>query len=307
MYEHKICIICKKKFKPNSGIQVCCSQDCSTKDRKNKARAKYNLLKTEIKTLIKKCPRCGDIFKEKTGRVGQPKKFCSNKCKNLEMSKRFRLKDKPEINPDYKFKCKACGIEYKANQSNQKYCSEACASSVWVENNKDKILKYRKNFYSNKANKERTYEKQKKYLQTDKAKEKKKKRLLKYKLDGRASLYRSKSYKKLKKNPEKLAKAKIINNIRKRIRQSMHSGTIKNGASINLFGCTTNELRMHIESKFKNGMSWKNYGSWVIDHIIPLSKFNFLNNINERYKANHYSNLQPMWASENLKKSNKIL
>jgi hypothetical protein len=51
-------------------------------------------------------------------------------------------------------------------------------------------------------------------------------------------------------------------------------------------------------------MSWDNYGSWHIDHIIPLSS---AKNIEEISKLCHYSNLQPLWASNNLSKGNKII
>jgi hypothetical protein len=51
-------------------------------------------------------------------------------------------------------------------------------------------------------------------------------------------------------------------------------------------------------------MSWDNYGKWHIDHIIPLSS---ANNEDEVYKLCHHTNLQPLWAEDNLKKSNKIL
>ena len=53
-------------------------------------------------------------------------------------------------------------------------------------------------------------------------------------------------------------------------------------------------------------MSFKNYGKWHIDHIIPCSKFD-LTKRDEQLKAFHYTNLQPLWANENFKKSNKLI
>jgi hypothetical protein len=73
-------------------------------------------------------------------------------------------------------------------------------------------------------------------------------------------------------------------------------------------GCTRKELVKHLESQFTEGMSWETYGagengdhigSWHIDHIKPISKF-------KGEYPNHYTNLQPMWGMENIKKSNNI-
>jgi len=81
-------------------------------------------------------------------------------------------------------------------------------------------------------------------------------------------------------------------------------GKCKYGKTFDLVGCTPEFLRVYIESKFADGMSWDNYGDWHIDHIIPLSS---ATNEEEIYKLCHYTNLQPLWAEDNLKKSNKIL
>lgn len=98
---------------------------------------------------------------------------------------------------------------------------------------------------------------------------------------------------------------RICNNLRSRISKIV-SGTVKCGSAIEDLGCSIEEFKNYIESQFKNGMSWDNYAndSWHIDHIKPLASFN-LTDEKEIKKACHYSNLQPLWAEENLKKSNK--
>ncbi len=62
----------------------------------------------------------------------------------------------------------------------------------------------------------------------------------------------------------------------------------------------------HIESMFKPGMSWVNYGSWHIDHIKPLALFDLSNNDDVK-AAFALSNLQPIWALENLRKNKRYL
>ena len=71
----------------------------------------------------------------------------------------------------------------------------------------------------------------------------------------------------------------------------------------NYIGCTLEELIKHMESKFTSGMSWENQGEWHIDHIIPLSS---ASTPEELYKLCHYTNLQPLWAKDNLQKSDKL-
>lgn len=84
-------------------------------------------------------------------------------------------------------------------------------------------------------------------------------------------------------------------------------GKQKSDKTINLLGCTISELKTYIEKQFKDGMTWDNwkYKGWHIDHIKPISKFN-LSNKKELLEACHYTNLQPMWAIDNHKKSNKL-
>lgn len=91
--------------------------------------------------------------------------------------------------------------------------------------------------------------------------------------------------------------------IRHRVWEALN-GKYKSGSAIKDMGCTVHELTLHLESKFKKNMTWSNYGQWHIDHIVPLSKFD-LTNREEFLKACHYTNLQPLWAIDNIKKGNK--
>jgi hypothetical protein len=72
-------------------------------------------------------------------------------------------------------------------------------------------------------------------------------------------------------------------------------------------GITAHELKQHLEGQFKDGMTWDNWSpsGWHIDHIRPLASFD-LTKEDEREKAFHYSNLQPLWAKDNLSKGNNL-
>lgn len=93
-----------------------------------------------------------------------------------------------------------------------------------------------------------------------------------------------------------------------RTRTGMAINGIKNSSVSSSLGCSWAELRVHLECKFQPGMTWDNYGyrGWHVDHIIPLALFN-LQDPEEFKKACHYSNLQPLWAKDNLSKGDKII
>ena len=96
-------------------------------------------------------------------------------------------------------------------------------------------------------------------------------------------------------------KTKITHNLRVRLRDAvMHN---KNESALLLLGCSIEYFKEYFESKFLKGMNWDNYGSWHIDHIIPCSWFDMESPL-DRMLCFNYKNLQPLWAEDNLKKSN---
>jgi hypothetical protein len=94
--------------------------------------------------------------------------------------------------------------------------------------------------------------------------------------------------------------------IRARLRIFIKSkNTTKNNSTFDIVGCTPEFLKEHIEKQFKEGMSWELMGKYIhIDHIIPLAS---AKTEEEIYKLCHYTNLQPLWAEDNLKKGDKLL
>ena len=81
-------------------------------------------------------------------------------------------------------------------------------------------------------------------------------------------------------------------------------GYTKRSKSQQIIGCTWGELVAHIESKFQPGMTWENRGEWHIDHITPLATAETEADI---IRLNHYTNLQPLWAADNLRKGDRVL
>lgn len=79
----------------------------------------------------------------------------------------------------------------------------------------------------------------------------------------------------------------------------------KAGSAVRDLGCSVVELRAHLESKFQSGMGWENYGEWHIDHVRPLASFDLTDRA-QFLRACHYTNLQPLWALDNIKKAAKL-
>lgn len=81
------------------------------------------------------------------------------------------------------------------------------------------------------------------------------------------------------------------------------AGRQKGSQSIEHLGCTTEELWTYLKSLFQEGMTRENYGEWHVDHIRPLASFDFeVDTENALREAWHYTNLQPLWAKDNLSK-----
>jgi hypothetical protein len=110
-----------------------------------------------------------------------------------------------------------------------------------------------------------------------------------------------KKHSQLMKSP----KAKLLLYLRNRLNSAIKRGS-KQGSAVRDLGCSIDELKAHLEKQFKTGMTWDNWGEWHIDHIIPLASFN-LTDREQLLKAVNFSNLQPLWAKENILKRDKIL
>lgn len=104
-------------------------------------------------------------------------------------------------------------------------------------------------------------------------------------------------------------KSDPIYRLKRSLRSRLYFALVNNskaGKTIDMIGCSMDFLKSYLESKFKDGMSWDNYGEggWHVDHIIPCVAFD-LSKIEEQYKCFNYTNLQPLWYFENCSKGGK--
>jgi hypothetical protein len=221
-------------------------------------------------------------------------KICS-KCKIEKEVCEFGKSNKTKSG--LRSECKLCR---KENESKNKEKRSEYYKIYYILN-REKKLNYQKKYYNDNLGEILNY--QKKYYNDNLEK------ILNY-----SKKYKLLNLEKIKNNLRKYNKEKYNNdffyrlkkNIRHRINLFLKIKNIKkNNKTFDIVGCSPEFLKDHIEGQFKDGMSWENYGfyGWHLDHIIPLSSGK---TEEEVYKLCHYTNLQPLWCKDNLKKSNKI-
>jgi hypothetical protein len=188
-------------------------------------------------------------------------------CKNkLELNLKNFHKNKREVG-GFDYRCKTCKLSYY-NSNKEKQIKN---SINWQLNNP---IKYK--------------EIQSKYKKSSKGKITRKKYTDK--------VYREKYGKDIQWTLKRNIRIRIYNSLKKEF---------KKGKTLDLLGCSIEDYKLYLESKFNKNMSWDNYGDyWEIDHIKPLSRYNLLEET-EQFKAFHYTNTQPLTIIENRKKSNK--
>lgn len=251
-----------------------------------------------------KCNVC-DIEKETHLFRNKKKNPLCLECYCKQKKEKYRLD-----NPKFENVCKKCGIE-KENDNFQKgrnVCKDCMSLYIkeYYKENKERILEIEKNRYYD--NKESVLERQKNYNMTVKNKRKDYQKEYREKnkdvLKEKRKLYnpvRLKRHKERYSNDLKYKISKIHRSILKSFLTRMKKGP-KTDKTNEILGYSYSELKIHIESLFLEGMTWDNHGEWHIDHIKPLSLFDIDTPANV---VNSLSNLQPIWAIDNLKKSNK--
>ena len=321
----KCCKLCGEAFVVSKPSKVYCSRSCSVKaanDRRKQLHTKEckycgcmfeskykskTICSEECRKAIKNdrrrgssedrtCP-CGAVF---SATVGTLKKYCSPKCKpRATQSERscqccgqlFTPKTKDarfctrgcyhehlRANPRSQ-ECCHCGEEFESKGDGAKYCSSLCSrrSSHGYPATRDcsvcgSSYPFRRGSVCS---------------------------------DACRHLAREESLRKYQSKPE----VKLVNALRRRLAMCIERepGQSISGTNRELIGCEPSELREHIEQQFQPGMTWDNHSidGWHIDHILPCSSFD-LTDKEQQKKCFHYTNLQPLWAKDNLSKSDKL-
>lgn len=259
----------------------------------------------EIRYKIKsKCHHCGKNYKMNLEQKKNGRKFCSIKCAKDAQNKISEERKK--------IKCDYCNNDFIMSRSQygsrdlhkNHFCSKKCKDmhqSLLKGDFKRERVKAK-----NKGCKEFVYTG--KCTICNKTNQKFKTYTChKLCINCLRTKWRQKKAASLKNN----INSKLSHYLRKRLTTHINRlKIIKKGDAIkfsDLVGCTKEHLISHIESKFTPKMSWDNYGTyWHIDHIIPISSFD-LSDQDQRKAANHWTNLQPLEASKNIAKSNKMI
>jgi len=147
------------------------------------------------------------------------------------------------------------------------------------------------------------------YNKTDKAKQYRRESGQKKKYDN-DNEYRKKCINSIVEREKRLLKTniefKIVKILRSRLRSLLKNDKYNKNNYNELPGCSISFLKIYIENKFTDGMSWDNHGKLHLDHIKPCSLYN-LKDKEEQLKCFHYTNLQPLWAKDNLIKGSKYI
>lgn len=173
--------------------------------------------------------------------------------------------------------------------------------------NKEKIKAYHKKYYSRPEIKKKVIKYHKEY---DQMPENKKRHKIQQKMYSKLPRRRERINKYNKNKYHTDIEYRIGKNMKSAIWNALKTkGTSKNGNSWSkLVGYTKKELKEHLESLFKLGMSWENRSEWHIDHIIPQKLFNYTSYSDPKFRECWaLSNLQPLWAEENLNKGSRVL
>lgn len=175
-----------------------------------------------------------------------------------------------------------------------------CYKRLWRQNNPRKVKAAAKYRYQN--NKEKIKAQNKANRLKNVIESKLRDKIYKQKTKAMRSEW-SRKYRTIRYHSD--LKFKLKSNLRCRVWAALQlKGATKSQKTLDLLGCSIEFLKKYLENQFKNGIGWNNYGEWHVDHRIPCDRFD-LTKPEEQRKCFHYTNLQPLWATDNLKKGAK--
>jgi hypothetical protein len=244
----------------------------------------------------KVCKKCGvekllcEFVKDKSKKDGVRNvcKICNNIAVKEYINKYVKNNPKKIKNAQLKYREKNREKEVERSreyrEKNLEKIKESQKLYYWC--NREKRLENREKWFE--QNRERAAETQKKWFEQNREKIN--------------NVRRQNHHKKYQ--TDVLYKLKV--NVRNRVKMFLKSKNfdLDINRTYDIVGCSPEDLRDYLSSKFIEGMSWENYGKWHIDHIIPISSSKTKDDV---YRLSHYTNLQPLWKEDNLKKGNKII
>lgn len=258
---------------------------------------------------VKTCTKCGETkpvtgfytSKSRHGKIGLRAdcKDCvktasarwasENPERKAELVARYRVEHAGELK------------EYLTEWRNNNPDKVRASGMAWYESNKEKAAAYsaewaRKNPAKHKAS-------QAKWYQNNKQKVMEAHEEWRRENPEKMREYANRHARKRSQNPRYRFEAAV----KQSVRRGLTPGSKIGRRTFEILGFTAEELRAHLEKQFLPGMSWENYGEWHIDHKVPLSAFNYETPDDIDFKPCWaLSNLQPLWAPDNLSKKDKL-
>lgn len=254
---------------------------CS-KCREIKTRDDFHKRRTSWDGLSPTCKACAEEWQKQYRE--------KNKDRAKEYHKQYYLENKDKVN-EYLEKNK----EYIKQRTRRYYennkASFAERKKQYMQDNKEKISEYMKHYRV--ENEEAIKKQREQYFQENRED-----------INARRRANKKKEQEYQRKKRQNNINYRIINQLRCRVYKALRYKS-KHTNTMELIGCTIECLKQHLAQQFRPGMSWDNYGGWHVDHIRPCASFD-LTDPEQQKECFHYTNLQPLWAEENLRKGVKI-
>jgi hypothetical protein len=225
-------------------------------------------------------------------------KTCT-KCGQLKELELF-VRDK-NLKSGYAAKCRACDSKISGERQKKNLEKVLEKNRKWRAANPSKVRGYKE-----KSNPSQRIKRKEKYNTDNIYREKVINRVKSYRNNPKNKPIIRAAKKRLAHKYRQSPEYRAIMNLRRRL-SFLLCGKRSDAHSLELIGCNKNELKIHLELQFTEGMCWDNYGinGWHIDHIIPCASFDLSKKEDQR-KCFHYSNLQPLWAKDNLRKGDSV-